>query len=176
MTYENGKGSGMQTHKDKAHRERSGRKREKKMKERVKKWREKDKKLLFERVKEKFLLFRKMRINLVRVDASKKPKKREGARKRSSKRINKQTSMSKTGLREGLRSKIILEEKEENAIEDAAQILEEQKSEDYVATVSVDLMAHEKLGDPAETFYEPTETVTEVADEEVEEGEYYKLG
>ena len=48
---------------------------EKKIKEVVKKWREKDKKMLFERIKEKYLMFRKMRINIVRVDPMKKFKK-----------------------------------------------------------------------------------------------------
>jgi len=38
----------------------------------LKKWREKDKKMLFERVKEKYLLFRKMRINIIRVDPMRK--------------------------------------------------------------------------------------------------------
>ena len=33
-----------------------------------KKWREKDKKMLFERIRDKYLLFRKMRLNLVRVE------------------------------------------------------------------------------------------------------------
>lgn len=37
-----------------------------------KKWREKDKKLLFERVKDKYLMLRKMRINIVRVDLNQK--------------------------------------------------------------------------------------------------------
>ncbi len=43
--------------------------------EKAKKWREKDKKMLFERVKEKYLLFRKMRINVIRVDPLKKLRK-----------------------------------------------------------------------------------------------------
>lgn len=72
------------------------------MKEVVKKWREKDKKLLFERVKEKYLMFRKMRINIVRVDPMRKYRNKMGhcnagggggknqpARKRSKKRTNK---------------------------------------------------------------------------------------
>jgi hypothetical protein len=92
--------------KEKTHRDKSRKKDTKQQRERVKKWREKDKKVLLERVKDKFLLFRKLRINLVRVDASKRPKKRDGAsRKRSSKRINKKTSSIKQCLREGLRSK-----------------------------------------------------------------------
>ena len=33
-----------------------------------KKWREKDKKILTERVKEKYLMIRKMRLNLIKVD------------------------------------------------------------------------------------------------------------
>lgn len=37
-----------------------------------KKWREKDKKILFERVKDKYLMFRKLRVNLIRVDPLKK--------------------------------------------------------------------------------------------------------
>jgi hypothetical protein len=48
---------------------------EKKEREKLKKWREKDKKILFERVKEKYLLFRKMRINIIRVDPLKKLRK-----------------------------------------------------------------------------------------------------
>lgn len=45
---------------------------EKRVKEVIKKWREKDKKMLFERVKEKYLMFRKMRINIIRVDPMRK--------------------------------------------------------------------------------------------------------
>jgi thymidylate kinase len=44
-------------------------------KEKQKKWREKDKKQLFERVKEKYLMYRKMRVNIVRVDPSKRSSK-----------------------------------------------------------------------------------------------------
>lgn len=33
-----------------------------------KKWKEKDKKILMERVKEKYLLIKKMRVNMIRVD------------------------------------------------------------------------------------------------------------
>jgi hypothetical protein len=59
--------------------------------DKTKKWREKDKKMLFERVKDKFLLFRKMRINIVRVDPFKKLRKstKSQQRKRSKKRVNK---------------------------------------------------------------------------------------
>ena len=38
----------------------------------IKKWREKDKKALFERVKERYLQYRKMKVNLVRIDPSRK--------------------------------------------------------------------------------------------------------
>lgn len=44
----------------------------KKIKEIVKKWREKDKKMLFERIKERYLMFRKMRVNIMRVDPMRK--------------------------------------------------------------------------------------------------------
>ena len=40
----------------------------------AKKWKEKDKKMLFERVKDKYLMYRKMRLNIVRVDLSRKNK------------------------------------------------------------------------------------------------------
>lgn len=40
--------------------------------EKVKKWREKDKKMLFEAVKERYLQYRKMRVNVVRIDPYKK--------------------------------------------------------------------------------------------------------
>jgi Zn-dependent M16 (insulinase) family peptidase len=53
--------------------------------DKAKKWREKDKKTLFEKIKEKYLLFRRMRITLIKVDPSKKPKKSTN-RKRSKKR------------------------------------------------------------------------------------------
>lgn len=65
---------------------------DKRNKEVVKKWREKDKKMLFERVKEKYLMFRKMRINIIRVDPMRKFRKSQKAqptRKRSKKRANK---------------------------------------------------------------------------------------
>ena len=52
----------------------------------AKKWREKDKKQLFERVKEKYLQFKKMRINIIRIDPFKKQKKKVSSRKRSKKR------------------------------------------------------------------------------------------
>ena len=61
-------------------REQSGRREEK-----VKRWRERDQKILFEKIKEKYLLFRRMRITVVRVDPGKKNKKAT-ARKRSKKR------------------------------------------------------------------------------------------
>lgn len=41
----------------------------------LKKWREKDKKVLFDRVKEKYLMLRKMRINIYRVDQNNRDKK-----------------------------------------------------------------------------------------------------
>ena len=40
--------------------------------EKVKRWREKDKKQLFENVKIRYLQYRKMKVNLVRVDTLKK--------------------------------------------------------------------------------------------------------
>jgi hypothetical protein len=71
----------------------------------VKKWREKDKKQLFEKVKEKYLMFRKMRINIVRVDPNRKNKKSSKAsqRKRSKKREKKKPQHI-GGSRAGLRS------------------------------------------------------------------------
>ncbi len=51
-----------------------------------KKWREKDKRMLFERVKEKYLQLRKMRVNIIRVDPYKKYKKCS-QRKRSKKKL-----------------------------------------------------------------------------------------
>lgn len=47
--------------------------------ERVKKWREKDKKVLFERVKERYLQYRKMKVNLLRIDPYKKLRRLQSA-------------------------------------------------------------------------------------------------
>ena len=51
-----------------------------------KKWREKDKKTLFERIKDKYLMLRKLRINVIRVDPMKKHVKKSQLRKRSKKK------------------------------------------------------------------------------------------
>lgn len=40
--------------------------------EKVKKWREKDKKTLFERVKERYLQYRRMKVNVIRIDPYRK--------------------------------------------------------------------------------------------------------
>jgi hypothetical protein len=58
---------------------------------------------LLERVKEKYLLFRKLRVNVIRVNCHKKTKK-QTQRKRSKKRQQKKLSHI-GGQREGLRSK-----------------------------------------------------------------------
>ncbi len=76
--------------------------------EKVKKWRERDKKLLFEQIKEKYLMLRKMRINIIMIDPSRKVKRPAkggvaAARKRSKKRENKKSSHTGGG-RAGLRS------------------------------------------------------------------------
>jgi predicted metal-dependent hydrolase len=42
--------------------------------QKTKKWREKDKKTLFEKVKERYLQYRKMKVNIVRLDPAKKRK------------------------------------------------------------------------------------------------------
>ena len=47
----------------------------KREREKVKRWREKDKKQLFERVKERYLQFRKMRVNIIRMDPLRKLRK-----------------------------------------------------------------------------------------------------
>ena len=71
----------------------------------MKRWRERDQKILFEQIKEKYLLFRRMRITVVRVDPGKKSKKAT-ARKRSKKRnLKKQAPpQHRGGCRVGLRS------------------------------------------------------------------------
>lgn len=52
-----------------------------------KKWKEKDKKLLLEKVKERYFLMRKLRVNIVRIDPNKKRKRRaQGKSKYVSKR------------------------------------------------------------------------------------------
>lgn len=59
-----------------------------KMHDKSKKWREKDKKKLFESIKDKYLLLRRLRITVVRVDPGRKMKK-PTTRKRSKKRDSK---------------------------------------------------------------------------------------
>ena len=44
----------------------------KREREKVKRWREKDKKQLFEEIKDRYLQYRKMKISVVRVDLMKK--------------------------------------------------------------------------------------------------------
>jgi len=85
--------------------------------EKVKKWREKDKKQLFENVKERYLQYRKMRVNLLRIDPFRRQRRQQQMlsqntqRKRSKKRHEKklpvlqQQSNSSSIRREGLRSK-----------------------------------------------------------------------
>jgi hypothetical protein len=64
--------------------------------EKVKRWREKDKKQLFEHVKIRYLQYRKLKVNLVRVDTLKKERRQflalqsQSSRKRSVKRNSKQ--------------------------------------------------------------------------------------
>ena len=64
--------------------------------EKVKRWREKDKKQLFEHVKIRYLQYRKLKVNLVRVDTLKKERRQflalqsQTSRKRSAKRNSKQ--------------------------------------------------------------------------------------
>lgn len=64
--------------------------------EKVKRWREKDKKQLFEHVKIRYLQYRKLKVNLVRVDTLKKERRQflslqsQSSRKRSAKRNSKQ--------------------------------------------------------------------------------------
>ena len=60
--------------------------------EKIKRWREKDKKELFERVKVRYLQYRKMKVNLIRVDTLRKERRQmqmiqsQTSRKRSTKR------------------------------------------------------------------------------------------
>lgn len=68
-----------------------------------KKWREKDKKCLFERIKDKYLLLRRLRVNIIKVDPLKKYVKKSQLRKRSKKKVKKQQHTG--GCRAGLRSK-----------------------------------------------------------------------
>ena len=56
--------------------------------DKAKKWREKDKKSLFEKIKEKYLMFRRMRMTVIRIDPTLKLKK-IASRKRSKKRNTK---------------------------------------------------------------------------------------
>jgi hypothetical protein len=64
--------------------------------EKVKRWREKDKKQLFEHVKIRYLQYRKLKVNMVRVDTLKKERRQflalqsQSSRKRSVKRNSKQ--------------------------------------------------------------------------------------
>ena len=64
--------------------------------EKVKRWREKDKKQLFEQVKIRYLQYRRLKVNLVRVDTLKKERRQflalqsQSSRKRSAKRNSKQ--------------------------------------------------------------------------------------
>jgi hypothetical protein len=64
--------------------------------DKVKRWREKDKKQLFEHVKIRYLQYRKLKVNLVRVDTLKKERRQflalqsQSSRKRSVKRNSKQ--------------------------------------------------------------------------------------
>ena len=64
--------------------------------EKIKRWREKDKKQLFEHVKIRYLQYRKLKVNLVRVDTLKKERRQfvaqqtQSSRKRSAKRNSKQ--------------------------------------------------------------------------------------
>jgi hypothetical protein len=45
----------------------------------VKRWREKDKKILFEKIKERYLQYRKMKVNIVRVDQYRKERRLQAA-------------------------------------------------------------------------------------------------
>jgi hypothetical protein len=64
--------------------------------DKVKRWREKDKKQLFEYVKIRYLQYRKLKVNLVKVDTLKKERRQflavqsQTSRKRSAKRNSKQ--------------------------------------------------------------------------------------
>jgi hypothetical protein len=90
--------------------------------EKVKRWREKDKKQLFEHVKIRYLQYRKLKVNLVRVDTLKKERRQflalqsQSSRKRSAKRNSKQqqsqcipyltlSNQNSSSRREGLRHK-----------------------------------------------------------------------
>ena len=104
--------------------------------EKVKKWRERDKKMLFEQVKEKYLMFRKMRVNLVRIDPNRKVKRPAkgglaASRKRSKKRDNKKSSHTgggRAGLRsalpgmEGLEELKAMEEEKLEVMQDMANV------------------------------------------------------
>lgn len=62
--------------------------------DKMKKWREKDKKQLFERVKEKYLQYRKMKIFCIRVDPFRRKNGSDAQRKRSKKRqVKKEKSL-----------------------------------------------------------------------------------
>ena len=114
------------------------RKSQKEVKEKVKKWREKDKKGLFERVKEKYLQFRKMRINVVRVTpAVKKPRSQQ--RKRSKKRQTKVHHLG--GQRSGLRSAALDQEMGPLGEEPVQE--EEQKGGDEIMEKDDVIMAEE---------------------------------
>lgn len=122
----------------------------KKVKEVIKKWREKDKKMLFERIKERYLMFRRMRVNVVRVDPMRKYRGRGGKlaanRKRSKKRVTKkQQSLRQQeppqlhtgGSRPGLRSTFnttgeLNDEKHQDILQLQNQLLSHQDSSRYL--------------------------------------------
>jgi len=64
-----------------------------------KKWREKEKKMLYERIKEKYLILRKLRLNLVMVHPASNKAKKALQRKRSKKRLTKHSLAQREGLR-----------------------------------------------------------------------------
>jgi hypothetical protein len=74
----------------------------------VKKWREKDKKQLFEQVKFHFLMLRKMRLNISRINPKKESKRIVKDKQKKEVKVKKFSNLSKNtgGQRRGLRSSL----------------------------------------------------------------------
>lgn len=155
--------------------------------QKAKKWREKDKKTLFEKVKERYLQCRKMKVNVVRLDPAKKRKNgatSQPTRKRSKKREDKQqqeqsmqiilSNTSSATRREGLRNKpsgpftISIPN---FAYQKAASVDEELKEEED-CPINLSARKSSFLNAEEQAAVETQEEVDEVEDTAV----YYKLG
>lgn len=59
-----------------------------------KKWKEKDKKALLDRVRDRFFLLRRLKINIIKLDPNKKRKRKGASRNRN---INKRKKLTENG-------------------------------------------------------------------------------